>query len=317
MAKRIFIDGEAGTTGLEIRARLEGRAGIELLAIDAARRKDADARKRLLNEADGVVLCLPDDAAVDAVSLIENGAVKVVDASSAHRTDKGWVFGFAEMVPGQAERIAEATRVSNPGCYPTGFIGLVRPLVDAGLLPAETPLTVNAVSGYSGGGRKMIEAYERKDNPDYVDSPHRVYGLGLEHKHTDEMRVHGGLTHRPLFVPSVGRFRAGMIVQVPLQLWALPGRPAPADLHDALSDAYAGKPFVTVMPLAPDGEGTRQLDAEGLNGSNRLDLHVFANAARGQAVLAAVLDNLGKGAAGQAVQNLNLMLGLGEGEGLD
>lgn len=315
MAKRIFIDGEAGTTGLEIRARLEGRAGIELLAIDAARRKDAPTRKRLINEADGVVLCLPDDAAMEAVSLIENAAVKVVDASSAHRTDKGWVFGFAEMVPGQAERIAEATRVSNPGCYPTGFIGLVRPLVDAGLLPAETPLTVNAVSGYSGGGRKMIEAYEQKDNPDYVDSPHRVYGLGLEHKHTDEMRVHGGLTHRPLFVPSVGRFRTGMIVQVPLQLWALPGKPKPAELHDALSTAYAGQPFVTVMPLA-DGSGLQQLDAEGLNGSNRLDLHVFGNAGRGQAVLAAVLDNLGKGAAGQAVQNLNLMLGLAEGEGL-
>ena len=204
-------------------------------------------------------------------------------------------------------------RVSNPGCYPTGAVALLRPLIEAGLLAADFPATVNAVSGYSGGGRKMIEAYEDCTRDDYVNSPIRVYGLGLEHKHTEEMRVHGGLAQRPLFVPSVGRFRQGMIVQIPVQLWAQPGTPEAADLHAALGDAYAGKRFVTVAPLS----GEQALDAETNNGTNRLTLYVFANQAHGQAVLVAVLDNLGKGAAGQAVQNLNIMLGVAEETGLE
>ena len=313
MAARVFIDGEAGTTGLQIRERLVGRRDLELVSIDPTRRKDPAARAEMLNGADAVILCLPDDAAREAVALIDNPAVKVIDASTAHRTADGWVYGFAELDGGQRAKIAGATRVSNPGCYPTGAIALIRPLVDAGLLPADWPVTVNAVSGYSGGGKGMIAEFEDASAPDHTSVPYRIYAMGLEHKHVGEMRRHGGLTHEPLFAPAVGRYAQGMIVEVPLQLWALPGTPKLADLHGALAAHYAEERFVEVV--SPDEAATlKTLDPEGLNGTNRMRLFVFGNGE--QARLVALLDNLGKGASGAAVQNLNLMLGLDEGAGL-
>ncbi len=316
MTASVFIDGEAGTTGLQIRQRLEGRGDLRFFSLHDAERKDPARRTDMMRQADVVILCLPDEAATEAASLAGAGAARLIDASSAHRTNQDWVYGFPEMTPEQAGLIAAAARVSNPGCYPTGAVALLRPLIDAALLGADFPATVNAVSGYSGGGRKMIEAYEDSASAAHVDSPIRIYGLDLEHKHTEEMRVHGRLAHRPLFVPSVGRFRQGMIVSIPVQLWALPGTPRARDLHAALGDAYGGKRFVSVAPLGGEG-AIADLDAETNNGTNRLTLHVFANQAHGQAVLIAVLDNLGKGAAGQAVQNLNIMLGVAEETGLD
>jgi N-acetyl-gamma-glutamyl-phosphate reductase len=315
MATKVFIDGEAGTTGLQIRQRLEQRGDIALLSIEPARRKDADARRELLNAADAVILCLPDAAAREAVALIENPDVKVIDASTAHRIAPGWTYGFPEMTAGQGDAVAGAHRVSNPGCYPTGFIALVRPLVERGLIPRDQPITVNAVSGYSGGGRAMISDYEDVGSPGYTQTPFRPYGLDLGHKHVAEMQVHGGLAHRPLFAPAVGRFAQGMIVEVPLQLWAMPQQPRVADLRDALADSYRGRRFVRVA----SGEETARLttlEAQALNGTNRLDLYVFGDEAAQQARLIAVLDNLGKGASGAAVQSLNLMFGLDEGAGL-
>jgi len=315
MIPEVFIDGEAGTTGLQIRERLEGRDDLRLISIDPARRKDAGARAELLNRADAVILCLPDDAALEAVSLIKNPATRVIDASTAHRTALNWTYGFAELAPGQRQAIAASKRVSNPGCYPTGFLALVRPLVDKGLLPTSWPVTVNAVSGYSGGGKGMIAEFEDRASGAYVETPFRLYGLGLEHKHVPEMQVQAGLSHPPLFEPSVGRYAQGMLVEVPLQLWALPGKPSLLDLHGALFDAYAGEPFVEVASLA-EARALKSLDPEGLNGTNRLKLYVFGSETLGQARLVALLDNLGKGASGAAVQNLNLMLGLEEGAGL-
>jgi N-acetyl-gamma-glutamyl-phosphate reductase len=304
MVARVFIDGEAGTTGLSIRQRLNGRADLAVVSIDPSRRKDSEARREQLNAADVVVLCLPDVAAREAVNLIEDPSVKVIDASTAHRVAPGWVYGFPEI--GQRAAIAAAARVANPGCYATGFIALIHPLVAAGIVPADWPVSANAVSGYSGGGRVMIEEFENGEGPNF-----RAYALNLGHKHTPEMRTHTGLAHAPIFTPAVGRFHSGMIVEVPLPLYALPGAPRLADVRAALAQAYADEPFVVVSAT-----GAASLDAEALNGTNRMALHVFGADDPAQARLIAVLDNLGKGAAGAAVQNLNLMLGLAETAGL-
>lgn len=310
---KVFIDGEAGTTGLQIRERLEGRRDVELVSIDPAMRKDADARRALLNGADAVILCLPDEAAKEAVSLIENDTVKVIDASTAYRVAPDWVYGFAEKTKDQRAKIAGAKRVSNPGCYPTGFIALVTPLVDAGILPRDWPVSVNAVSGYSGGGKAMIAEFEDESSAAFTRAPYRIYAMGQNHKHVPEMQTHAGLARAPVFAPSVGRYYKGMIVEVPLALAALPGAPKLADVHDVLAARYAGERFVEVAPLA-EAAGLKTLDPEGLNGTNQLKLFVFGRDE--QARLVALLDNLGKGASGAAVQNLNLMLGLEEGAGL-
>lgn len=324
MKPTVFIDGEAGTTGLQIRQRLEGRTDLEIVSIDPDKRKDPKARADMLNGADAVVLCLPDDAAKEAVSLVTNPKTKVIDASSAHRVAPGWVYGFAELDRGrQRERIAGATRISNPGCYPTGFIALVAPLVAAGIIPANFPLTVNAVSGYSGGGKGLIAEFEG-ETP--ASDAFRPYGVNLAHKHLPEMKAYTGIAHPPVFAPSVGRFAQGMIVEVPLQLWALPDAP-PADvLTMKLEQAYSGERFVTVANAAAVEDLRKrragaaghvaELDPESLNNTNDLRLYVFSDAAQTQARLVAVLDNLGKGASGAAVQNLNLALGLDEGAGL-
>jgi N-acetyl-gamma-glutamyl-phosphate reductase len=268
------------------------------------------ARREALNSADAVILCLPDDAAKEAVSMIDNPAVRVIDASTAYRVDPDWTYGFAEMAAGQRERIAGATRVSNPGCYPTGFIGLVRPLVSAGIVPAGWPATVNAVSGYSGGGKAMIAEFEGGGAGAY-----RAYGLSLKHKHVPEMTRHTGLERPVLFAPAVGAYRQGMLVEVPLHLSALPTSPSVEVIHGALVEAYAGARFVEVASLE-ETEAMTGIDPEGLNGTNRMRLHVFGDRGGEQARLVALLDNLGKGASGAAVQNLNLMLGLDEGTGL-
>lgn len=315
MVHKVFIDGEAGTTGLQIRERLEGRRDVELMRIDPALRKDPAARADHLNAADAVILCLPDEAAREAVSLIDSNTVRVVDASTAYRIAEGWTYGFAEMSRGQRAAIAGSRRVSNPGCYPTGAVALIRPLVEAGIVPRGWPVTINAVSGYSGGGKSMIAEFEDEAAANYTRDAYRIYAMGLEHKHVPEIQMHSGLSGRPLFAPSVGRYAQGMIVEVPLQLWAMPGAPSLVSIHQVLADAYAGERFVEVASL-DEAAGLKGLNPEGLNGTNRLKLFVFGSEAKGQARLVALLDNLGKGASGAAVQNLNLMLGLDEGAGL-
>jgi N-acetyl-gamma-glutamyl-phosphate reductase len=308
MTAKIFIDGEAGTTGLQIRERLAGRRDIEVLSIAPDKRKDVAERKRLLNAADVAILCLPDDAAKESVALIDNERTKVIDASTAHRVAEGWVYGFAEMDKGQGEKIAAAKRVGNPGCWPQGAIATLRPLVEAGLIPADMPLTVHGISGYTGGGRSMISDYEAAGEDANEFLP---YGLTFKHKHLPELQAYARLTSPVLFTPAVGAFAQGMITLVPLQLWTLSKVPTGADLHAAIADHYAGIAggFVEVAPLV-EAERTGELNPELYNNTNRMQLHVFANDQKGQAVLAAVYDNLGKGASGAAVQNLNLMLGV-------
>ncbi|MGH6834772.1 MAG: N-acetyl-gamma-glutamyl-phosphate reductase [Methylocella sp.] len=302
MSAKIFIDGDAGTTGLGIHARLKAHPGIELLSLPDSQRKDPGAKQALMQQADIVVLCVPDEAAREAVAIaasIGEKSPRILDASTAHRVAKGWTYGFPELEPGQAETISRAKFVANPGCYATGAIALLRPLVDKDLLPADYPVSIHAVSGYSGGGKRMIADYERGSAPAF-----EAYALGLEHKHVPEIERYARLARRPIFAPSVGNFANGMLVCVPLFLADLLHKPKGADLAAALSAYYTASALVKVMP----SEASGRIEPQSLNGTDELELRVFANDSRGQAILVAKLDNLGKGASGAAVQNLRLML---------
>lgn len=326
MTSTVFIDGEAGTTGLQIRERLAGRSDLALLSIDPARRKDLAARTEALNAADVVILCLPDEAAKESVSLIENNKTRVIDASTAHRTAPGWVYGFAEMDAAQRGKIAEASRIANPGCHATGVIALLRPIVANGLIPKDFPVTAQTVTGYSGGGKGLIAQYETETLPEGTHDDVRIYGLTLAHKHLAEIVANTGLIEPPVFAPHVGRFAQGMLVEVPLPLWAVPGKPTPDALREALAETYAGSRFVKVAGAeetaevqtarAGAGDYLAALDPEAFTNTNDLKIFVFGSKDGKQARLVALFDNLGKGASGAAVQNLNIMIGAHEATGL-
>ena len=307
MKPRIFIDGEHGTTGLQIRVRMADRSDVELLSIPEAERRNASLREELLKAADIAILCLPDDAAREAVALLgPDASTRIIDTSTAHRVDPSWAYGFAELAKGQGEAIAKARLVANPGCYPTGAIALLRPLRDAGLLAETQPVTVNAVSGYTGGGKQMIAQMEDAGREDHIAAPHFLYGLDLAHKHLPEMRVFGKLDRDPIFAPSVGRFPQGMIVQVPFHAEALNGA-STERLREALADHYAGQSIVEVAS-AEETAGLKRIDPTDLAGTDRMKLFVFGSKDGSRFNLVALLDNLGKGASGAAVQNMDLML---------
>lgn len=313
---RVFIDGQAGTTGLLIQERLAERSDLDLVEIDPAERKDPRAKQAIIETADVVILCLPDDAAKETVSANANGSVRFIDASTAHRINPQWAYGLPEMLPGQRASIASARFVSNPGCYPTGFLTATIPLIEAGLLKPESLISISAISGYSGGGRQLIEKYETRASkePDALWYA-RPYSLGQKHKHVPEMAKYSGLSHAPLFMPMVGHFHQGMLVSIPLFSEQFNNKVTPESISACLAARYESEPCINV--LDPNHEEALQdgfLDPQGANATNRIDLMVYGNDAR--IVVIARLDNLGKGASGAAVQNLNLMLQLPELEGL-
>ena len=315
MTAKVFIDGEVGTTGLQIKARLEGRGDIELLHLAESDRKNLDRKRDMLNQSDLAILCLPDDAAREAVALIDNPQTRVIDPSTAHRTAEEWIYGFPEYEEGQRDLIANAKRVANPGCYAIASIAILHPLVKGGIIQPDWPATINAVSGYSGGGKSLIAEFEDGSPDSNSRAPFFTYSHSLSHKHVPEITRWSGLSHAPVFVPSVGRFAQGMIVQVPLPLWSMHGAVTPDDIHSALAAHYEGQRCVSVAAL-DRGRQIARLKPEALNGTNEIRLYVFANEDGSQAVVMGLLDNLGKGASGQAVQNLNLMLGIPELTGL-
>jgi N-acetyl-gamma-glutamyl-phosphate reductase len=316
MSSKVYIDGHAGTTGLRIRDWLAGRSDLELLTLPDTHRKDPAARRAQVEASDVTVLCLPDDAAREAAQWGDASGTKLLDASTAHRVSEGWVYGLPELAREQRRAIANATKVTNPGCYPTGFVLLVRPLIDAGIVPPSTPLSIHALSGYSGGGRRLIEKWEDAGN-DLLTLPYEApYALDCVHKHVPEMLLYSGLEHAPQFVPAVGPFRTGMRVQVPLHIESLAAGASAKTIWEALADRYAAEPFVRIVPIAePLDAHEHSFDPRACNDTNRIALQVIPHPS-GHVLLLAILDNLGKGAAGGAIQNLNLMLGCDEGTGL-